>query len=186
MTFHCLMVLYLQVFTASPTPRSTRMRRLLATPITSSFRLPLNLKGKDNFCGDITHYTKYIVHISDLFFFTAQSQTGINLSRQKLRCGIPQRQNVLPMEALLNIILICLLATGTAVLTFSRSHLTMKYEMPKSGRPCQICRNLKMAVIRGSWATFWYASRIRGVTFWKRENTQLLWILSSSENIMSY
>lgn len=43
LTFHCLMVLYLQVFTTSPTLRSIRIKRLLAMPRTSSLRQPLNL-----------------------------------------------------------------------------------------------------------------------------------------------
>lgn len=43
LTFHCLIVLYLHVFTTSSTFRSMRIRRLLAIPRISSLRLPLNL-----------------------------------------------------------------------------------------------------------------------------------------------
>lgn len=43
LTFHCLIVLYLHVFTTSSTFMSMRIRRLLAIPRTSSLRPPLNL-----------------------------------------------------------------------------------------------------------------------------------------------
>lgn len=46
LTFHCLMVLYLQVFTTSSMLRSMRIRRLLAIPSNSSLRHPLNLQKK--------------------------------------------------------------------------------------------------------------------------------------------
>ncbi len=57
LTFHCLMVLYLQVFTTSPTLRSMRIKRLLAMPNTSSLRQPLNLMWTKIMCFfyDVTY-----------------------------------------------------------------------------------------------------------------------------------
>ena len=51
-------------------------------------------------------------------------------------------------------------------------YLTTTYESPKSGRDCQICRNRITASVSESWATFWYASRILGVSWRSRHRVK--------------
>lgn len=51
-------------------------------------------------------------------------------------------------------------------------YLTTTYDSPKSGRDCQICRNRITASVSESWATFWYASRILGVSWRSRHRVK--------------